>query len=127
MLKKILSISFIWSMLFCNSCFAAKDNDVEKIKSVVVKEVSVDEYGKRVPYREITKPFISGNYALTSIIFTEGSSQLVLEKKNGKWKIIGGDGGALIQENLTGFGVPLKDAQNIMKQQEASWKKKGSK
>lgn len=124
MSKKIIIVSLIKLLLLCDVCFAMKLKDVEAIKSTVIKKVAVDKTGKQVPYTRITQPSISGNYALTTILFIEGAAQILLIKKNNKWNILAGDGGAFGKQGLLEYGVPAKDAESIMKQEQEIFKKK---
>lgn len=122
---RIMLVLLTYFLLLSSYSFANEKSDFKQIKSIIIQKEAVDVTGRRIPYRIIIGPFISGDYALATIQFIEGASQIVLRKKNRTWYIVAGGGGAFDEESLSTLaGVPKKEAKNIIEQQNKYWQKR---
>jgi hypothetical protein len=116
----ILSIFQISPWMTYSSNLNQKKNEYESIKRIIIQ----DDLRRGFKPTKIFEPFISSNYALITILHGEMGGQAILKKNKNTWKIIMQGGGSFGKQGLIEYGVPPKDADNIMRQQEKAFKKK---
>lgn len=107
------------------SCIAAEAvpvKDYSQLRRIVSQECGMSA-NERVPF-QMHGPFISGRYALVGCTFEEGGGQGIYKKnESGKWVRITSGGGALGMKGLLEYGVPNKNAEELIKIQTEYWKK----
>jgi hypothetical protein len=124
----VLLVSFLLIILnFPSKANKNKNTDSIRLITKVTRECGTDIKGNKVPFH-INGPYISGQYALVGCIFGEGGGEgLYTKTKKGDWNLLIAGGGALGEQGLLEYGVPIKDVKNIMRQQEEYLKRRKNK
>lgn len=84
----------------------------ERVSQAAIRHLK-NAGGKRQP--RITRTKIVGNYAIANWMRGESGGQALLQQSNNEWNVLQSGGGAMNQALLTGAGVPLDQAEQLLR------------
>jgi hypothetical protein len=118
------------------SSATAQPTNSTSVKESVKKKVVIDsavakatitqllsKAGKAPKQPIVNRTTVEGNYAIATWIWGEAGGQSILTKKQGRWQVLSGGGGAINLTTLKEVGVPDKTARSLMQKETAAQKK----
>jgi hypothetical protein len=84
----------------------------ERVSQATIRHLK-NAGGKRQP--RITRTKVVGNYAIANWMRGESGGQALLQQSNNEWNVLQSGGGAMNRALLTGAGVPLDQAEQLLR------------
>ncbi len=101
-----------------------RQHDSQQIHTLVVKQLTTPGLPADANPR-VTHLAIVQNYAIAGWLLGQGGGEMLLTKREGKWQVLTGGGGAMNTSTLVEQGVPESIAIQLLQQYQKQWKQRG--